>query len=201
MMTRSKSKMLMLAQKKMPKLQSCRECHLRSSKCDRGRPCSRCVDAGREYTYDKVVVKGRGHHSLQQPRPNDTLPTAPLHLWRDFSGPFVYTPINASGTPFSWPPSDGMPSSLRHWSSFATAETHMGNAGDDDTKENDEEMSEGDEEEEEDDDDDVREAEGHNDNDENASKKKWGFGRPEYKATKRSCESGLAGKSSATRQL
>ncbi|KAH0277500.1 hypothetical protein KCU91_g3124, partial [Aureobasidium melanogenum] len=34
-----------------------------------------------------------------------SLPIAPLHLWRDFSSPFVSTPINASGTPFPWTPS------------------------------------------------------------------------------------------------
>ncbi|KAG9974593.1 hypothetical protein KCU78_g22902, partial [Aureobasidium melanogenum] len=34
-----------------------------------------------------------------------SLPIAPLHLWRDFTGPLVSTPINASGTPFPWTPS------------------------------------------------------------------------------------------------
>ncbi|KAH0357304.1 hypothetical protein KCU83_g802, partial [Aureobasidium melanogenum] len=34
-----------------------------------------------------------------------SLPIAPLHLWRDFSGPLVSTPIKASGTPFPWTPS------------------------------------------------------------------------------------------------
>ena len=59
MITRSKSRLLMLDQKKMPPLQSCRECHLRSTKCDRGRPCTPCVNAGRLCTYDKIKVKGR----------------------------------------------------------------------------------------------------------------------------------------------
>lgn len=44
----------------MAPLMSCRQCHLCSVKCDRGRPCSTCVDAGRECTYDKVMVNGRG---------------------------------------------------------------------------------------------------------------------------------------------
>jgi hypothetical protein len=46
--------------KKMAPLMSCRQCHLCSVKCDRGRPCSTCVDAGHECTYDKVMVNGRG---------------------------------------------------------------------------------------------------------------------------------------------
>lgn len=98
---------------------------------------------------------------------DDALPIAPLHLWRDFSGPLVYKPVDVSGAPFPWPlRSERLPSSWRQFASSVTAETHKGDAGDNDTKEKDEEMSGGDEE------DDTREAEGRNDNDENASKKK-----------------------------
>ncbi|CAD0101256.1 unnamed protein product, partial [Aureobasidium mustum] len=50
----------MFKQKKMPPLLSCRQCHLLSVRCDRGTPCSRCVNAGRECTYDKVLVNGKG---------------------------------------------------------------------------------------------------------------------------------------------
>jgi hypothetical protein len=60
MITRSKSKLLIALQKKMPPLMSCRQCHLCSVKCDRGRPCSTCVAAGRECTYDKIMVNGKG---------------------------------------------------------------------------------------------------------------------------------------------
>lgn len=106
---------------------------------------------------------------------NEALPIAPLHLWRDFSGPLVYKPVDVSGTPFPWPPrSERVPSSWRQFASFATAETHMGNAnGDggqerdgDDDKDKDEEMSEGDEE------DGVDEDEHHTANDDKVSKKK-----------------------------
>jgi len=100
---------------------------------------------------------------------DDTLPIAPLHLWRDFSGPLVYKPVDVSGTPFPWPPrSERLPSSWRQFASSVTAETHKGNAGDDDTKEKGEEMSEGDEE----NDDDAKETEGRNANDEKVYKEK-----------------------------
>ena len=60
MITRSKSRSLTLTQRNMAPLQSCRQCHLCSVKCDRGRPCSTCIEAGRECTYDKIMVNGRG---------------------------------------------------------------------------------------------------------------------------------------------
>ncbi|KAH0362794.1 hypothetical protein KCU65_g7825, partial [Aureobasidium melanogenum] len=102
---------------------------------------------------------------------NSSLPIAPLHLWRGFSGHSVFTPINASGTPFPWTPNaaesaparwqDFMPKkssenvslSLRqHPSSAAAAEKHKGDADGDGNEEqdddDDDEMSEEDEEDE-----------------------------------------------------
>lgn len=84
---------------------------------------------------------------------NETLPIAPLHLWREFSGPLIHTPVDTSGTLFPWPPgSERRPSSWRQFTSSATSETRMGHAngeggqerdGDDDDK--DEEMRDEDE--------------------------------------------------------
>ena len=105
---------------------------------------------------------------------NEALPIAPLHLWRDFSGPLIHKPVNVSGTPFPWPPrSEGVTSSWRQFVSSPTAETRMGNANGDDAQERDggdddkdEEMSDGDNE-----GDDVEEAQGRTAGDDNASKK------------------------------
>ena len=105
---------------------------------------------------------------------DDTLPIAPLHLWRDFSGPLVYKPVDVSGTPFPWSPrSERLPVSWRQFASSVTAETRMGNANGDggqgqgnDDDDKDVEMGEADEE------DDAKEAEGPNGDDKIISKKK-----------------------------
>lgn len=54
-----------------------------------------------------------------------TLPTAPLHLWRGFSGPSAFTPINASGTPFPWTPS-ASESTPAHWQDFMPKQSNEG---------------------------------------------------------------------------
>jgi len=78
---------------------------------------------------------------------DETLPISPPHLWRGFTGPSVFTPINASGTPFPWTSSDQSVSlTVRQ---RPTAEERMGNADNGGNLEKDEEMSEGGEEEEE----------------------------------------------------
>ncbi|KAG9522543.1 hypothetical protein KCV07_g2956, partial [Aureobasidium melanogenum] len=54
-----------------------------------------------------------------------SLPIAPLHLWRDFTGPLVSTPINASGTPFSWTPSASKSTPVR-WQDFVSKQSSNG---------------------------------------------------------------------------
>lgn len=98
-----------------------------------------------------------------------SLPTAPLHLWRGFSGPSAFTPINASGTPFPWTPSaaesaparwqdfmpkkssEGVSLTLRQHPSSTAARKHKGDAEDGgkeekDDDDDDEKISEEDEE-------------------------------------------------------
>ncbi|KAG9591298.1 hypothetical protein KCU77_g3935, partial [Aureobasidium melanogenum] len=70
-----------------------------------------------------------------------SLPIAPLHLWRDFSSPFVSTPINASGTPFPWTPSvadDGLSLAVRQAPSSSGAKDD----GNEEKDDNDDEVEE-----------------------------------------------------------
>ncbi|KAG9829604.1 hypothetical protein KCU68_g13652, partial [Aureobasidium melanogenum] len=54
-----------------------------------------------------------------------SLPTVPLHLWRDFTGPLASTPINASGTPFPWTPSASESTPAR-WQDFMPKQSSDG---------------------------------------------------------------------------
>ncbi|KAG9557705.1 hypothetical protein KCU71_g8289, partial [Aureobasidium melanogenum] len=54
-----------------------------------------------------------------------SLPIAPLHLWRDFTGPLVSTPINASGTPLPWTPSASKSTPAR-WQDFVSKQSSNG---------------------------------------------------------------------------
>jgi hypothetical protein len=85
---------------------------------------------------------------------DSTLPISPPHLWRGFTGPSVFTPINATGTPFPWTPrGESVSLALRQHSSSAVGEEHNSGAeGDGNQEKEDEEMSEGGEGEEEDED-------------------------------------------------
>jgi hypothetical protein len=73
---------------------------------------------------------------------DETLPISPPHLWRGFTGPSVWTPINASGTPF---PYQSVSLAVRQ---HPTAEERMGDADGSGNQQEVEEMSEGGEEEE-----------------------------------------------------
>jgi hypothetical protein len=84
---------------------------------------------------------------------DSTLPISPPHLWRGFTGPSVFTPINVSGTPFPWTPrGESVSLALRQHSSSVAAEERDGSVEGDGNQEEDEEMSEGGECEEEDED-------------------------------------------------
>lgn len=97
---------------------------------------------------------------------DESLPISPPHLWRGFTGPSVWTPINASGTPFPWTSRDQSVSlAVRQ---HPADEERMGDADGSGNQEKDEEMSEGGEEEEDEEDDKDHAAK----NDEAASSKK-----------------------------
>jgi hypothetical protein len=99
---------------------------------------------------------------------DSTLPVSPPHLWRGFTGPSVFTPINATGTPFPWTPrGESVSLALRQHSSSAAVEERNGSPDGDGNQEKDEEMSEGGEEEEDED-----EGKGHAADDECDSGKK-----------------------------
>ncbi|THY21716.1 hypothetical protein D6D01_06484 [Aureobasidium pullulans] len=77
-------------------LTGCRACHLRSVKCNGGRPCLPCSHSNLPCTYDKTMVNGETMYlrddgrtrngELAIPDYNPSLPTAPLHSWRSASG-------------------------------------------------------------------------------------------------------------------
>lgn len=55
---------------------------------------------------------------------DESLPSAPLHLWRDLSGASVFTPVSASGTLFPCTPS--APESSARWQDFLPKQSSEG---------------------------------------------------------------------------